>query len=332
MMLEPGAYREFTPQSIQPLLQGNGPLKIALVSLSSCSGCVIRLMEEEDYSGMLSGASIVYSPLLMDQEEMVPCDIAIVDGAVRVTDDIEFLKVVRDNARYVVAWGTCAVVGGIPVLANQHTIEELIEETFSKAQDTFGYYLSGRNIQNGTVIKMQRELSLLRKASGIDSHIKIDYYLPGCPPEISLLGRFIDEISEDLAVDAPSKIVCNQCERKVVNNPQNQIRVFPGKATLSGTCFTSQGVLCLGFMTAGECGAACPSGGLPCWGCRGLSASASKQVFKGNSQEQVFIESLSKRFKLSYEDVKQAVNVTRNRGNCPLNFEPETVSGRSRVR
>jgi F420-non-reducing hydrogenase small subunit len=289
-------------------------------------------MEEKNHSEMLSGASIVFSPLLMDQEEMVPCDIAIVDGAVRVMDDIETLKIVRDKARYVVAWGTCAVVGGIPVLANQHSVEELIEETFSQAQDTFGYYLSGGNIQNETVTEVQRELSLLRRASGIDSHIKIDYYLSGCPPEISLLSRFIDEISGNLADSAQSKIVCNQCERKVVNNQHNQIRVFPDKSTQSETCFTSQGILCLGFVTAGECGAPCPSGGLPCWGCRGLSTSASKKIDGGDSHEQVLIESLSKRFKLSYEDVKKAVNVTRNRGNSPLNFEPETFSGRGRVR
>jgi F420-non-reducing hydrogenase small subunit len=332
MMQEPDAGREFAPQSDQPTLQVNSLLKIALVSLSSCGGCMVRLIEEENLSSPLGGATIIYSTLLMDQEEIVPCDIAVVDGAVRVMDDIETLKIVRDKARYVVAWGTCAVSGGIPVLANQHTTEELIEETFSKAQDTFGYYLSDGNLHSGAVIEMQRELSLLRRASGVDSHIRIDYYLPGCPPEISLLSRFVDEISGNPADGAQSKIVCNQCERKVVNNQQNQIRVFPDKSSQSGTCFTSQGVLCLGFLTAGECGAACPSGGLPCWGCRGLSISASKKISRGDSHEQVLIESLAKRFKLSYEDVKKAVNVTRNRGNCPLNFEPETFSGRGRVR
>ena len=321
MMQEPDAGREFKPQSVQPSLQVTGPLKIALVSLSSCSGCMVRLIEEEDLSSSLGGANIVYSTLLMDQEEIVPCDIAVVDGAVRVMDDIETLKVVRDRARYVVAWGTCAVGGGIPFLANQHTTEELVKETFSKAKDTFGYYLSDGNLDNGAIIEVQRELSLLRQVSGVDSHIRIDYCLPGCPPEISLLNNFINEISNNQVGDTKRKIVCSQCKRTAMNNQPGRINVFPGTSTNDVNCFTSQGILCLGFLTAGECGAACPSGGLPCWGCRGLSTAASKKVSGGDSHEQVLIESLMKRFKLGYEEVKQAVNVIRNRGVCTLNID-----------
>jgi len=332
MLQNPETGREFAPHPVPLSLQVSGPLKVAIVSLSSCGGCMVGLLEEEDLSGALGGANIVYSTLLMDQEEIVPCDVAVVDGAVRVMDDIETLKVVRNRARYVVAWGTCAVGGGIPVLANQHTTEELVEETFSNAQDTFGYYLSDGNFDNRAVVEMQRELSILRRVSGVDSHIRIDYYVPGCPPEISLLNRLINEISQDPAADAARKIVCNECKRTSVNNQAGRIDIFPGTGSNNEKCFTSQGVWCLGFLTAGECGAACTSGGLPCWGCRGLSAAASKKVSEGDSHEQVLIESMMKRFKLSYEEIQKVVNVIRNRGNCPLNFDLLTTSDRSRIR
>jgi len=58
--------------------------------------------------------------------------------------DEEKLIEVRRKSRILIAWGTCAVFGGLPALANAFELEELIEETYGQTIDPFSYYLKGK--------------------------------------------------------------------------------------------------------------------------------------------------------------------------------------------
>jgi F420-non-reducing hydrogenase small subunit len=319
-------------RSFPPPLKKEGPVKVAFISLSSCGGCPAVLLEDQkELIRLLEKVNISFCPLLIDECKMSKVEVAIVDGAVRVKEDEEKLVEVRRKSRYLVAWGTCASLGGIPAFANQYELEELIEESYGKAQDPFAYYLSGTlSVDRGTY--QERELKLLRRAGKLDDFVKVDYYLPGCPPKVSFLIQLISELKGEGQIIKPKPIVCAECSRKHLKMEIDFFRVFPRPEWSPNHCFISQGAICMGFMTKGGCGAICPRGGLPCWGCRGPSETALKKVDGGSSLEESMLTSLVSHFKQIEDQIKSVMRIARKQGNSSLIFNQHFFYDRSRIR
>ena len=85
-------------------------------------------------------------------------------------------------------------------------------------------------------------------------------------------------------------------------------------------CFLSRGVLCLGQVTLGGCGAPCTKGGLPCWGCRGPSPKALKKLRGGATLDGLVAESLVRRTRLGRDEVGELVRMARQRALSALSF------------
>jgi F420-non-reducing hydrogenase small subunit len=319
--------------NIPPLLQKKGLIRTAVISLSTCGGCPAALLEDrEELLKLLEKIDISYCPMLIDEREIGEVEVAIVDGAVRVKEDEEKLLEVRKKSRYLVAWGTCATFGGIPAFANQYELEELIEESYGQTQDPFAYYLSGvRGF--GKTSYQESELRMLRRLGKLNDFVRVDYYLPGCPPKISILNQFVSELKGEGQTIKPCPIVCSECNRKALKIPSvESVCIFPRPEWKSDHCFVSLGALCMGFVTKGGCGAVCPQGGLPCWGCRGPSATTLKKLDEGNSFEEIILNSLIIRTQQSEESIKPLLKFARRHTNSSLNFKQNFVSDRSRIR
>ena len=207
--------------------------------------------------------------MLMDRRTLPEVDLAIVDGAVRGREDLERLEEVRAKSRYVVGLGTCAESGGIASLGNRFELEELVAESFGRTHDLFGYYLSGSSGGDGAPFPSDH-VALLRRASGLGEWVKVDGFIPGCPPPLGQIGRVVSELkgeaAETQAAGPERKPVCSECPRTARKDPVERFTEFPGPEVRADACLASRGVLCLGFTTRGGCGAPCPRGGLPCWG------------------------------------------------------------------
>jgi F420-non-reducing hydrogenase small subunit len=204
-----------------------------------------------DLVELLSDAELVFSPVLMDQKSIVDCDVALVEGSVRNEEDLEELKELRARSKTLVAFGTCAVFGGIPGLGSGYATLDLILKAYGEefAPD---------------------HLPLLeRRVYPIDQYVAVDYYLPGCPPPPKLLK---DTLSRLLAGQAPIRIdlpVCAECKRKVTQEVEPEIKRLADTAPDMERCFLSQGYICLGSVSRNGCQASCPRAGIPCTGCRG---------------------------------------------------------------
>ena len=89
------------------------------------------------------------------------------------------------------------------------------------------------------------------EAKPIDAFVEVDYYLPGCPisqPQtFALISRLIHR-----AIPEPyPHPVCHECKL-------NENR-----------CLLLDEKFCIGPLTLGGCGSACPNHGVPCVGCWG---------------------------------------------------------------
>ena len=271
--------------------------------------------------------------MLIDAEELGEVDIALVDGLVRVKEDEEKLMETRHKSRYLVAWGTCAAFGGIPAHANQYELEDLLEESYGHTQDTFEYYLSGSGgVDWKTFQEQENELQVLRRARKIDDFVRADYYLPGCPPSVGLLINLVSELRGEGLPTKPKPIVCAECSRKPRKMQVDQFWVSPKPDWEADQCFTSRGSVCLGFMTRGGCGAVCPRGGLPCWGCRGPSESVLKKMEEGNSFDDFMLNSLVSRHKQLEEQIRSVMRIFRKHANSSLKFNRYITNNIPRIR
>lgn len=229
--------------SFPPPLRKKSRIKTALVSLATCGGCAAVILEDQEkLSALLAHVDISYCPMLIDAEELGYVDVAVVDGVVRVKEDEEKVREVRHKSRYLVAWGTCAAFGGIPAYANQQELEELIEESYGHAKDPFAYYLSGsRGVDSGTFQEQESELQLLRRARKLDDFVRVDYYIPGCPPAAGLLNQLVAELRGEEQTERPKSIVCGECSRKPFKSTVEHFRLFPRPDWDVRHCFTSLG-------------------------------------------------------------------------------------------
>jgi F420-non-reducing hydrogenase small subunit len=316
-------------QNWRPLLHKQERVKVAMVSLSTCAGCSAVFLDQEVLEQVLEVADIVYCPMLIDQDHIPEVDVALVDGAVRLKEDEEKLEEAMLKSRLVVAWGTCAAFGGIPALANRYELEDLIQETYGQTSDAYGYYLSGAAGVEQTTYQ-EEGIALLRKAYELDDFVRVDYYVPGCPPLPGLLLQLLAELTGQ-SLKGAKPIVCAECGRRPTKTAVTSLEAFPQEDE-EGTCLHSLGVLCTGFLTKGGCGAICTRNGLPCWGCRGPAKLALKKMAGGDSFEEVVIEKLVRRCRLEEAELKPAVKLLRRQGHSLFDFETNFVSSLSRIR
>jgi len=315
------------------LLKQHGMAKVAIVSLSTCGGCAATLLEDqEELATLLQRTQVTYCPMLIDHHELEDeVDVAIIDGAVRVQEDEKKLKKARQKSQQLVAWGTCAALGGIPTLANQFELEEVVDASYGQTHDPFDYYLSESKAKQRAMYENE-SVTLLRRAGRVSDFVRVDYYLPGCPPQTKLLNQLIGELGGEPQPTKPPQFVCVECDRKPHKTNVETFWVFPKSDWNPAHCFSSGAAPCLGFLTRGGCGAVCPSNGLPCWGCRGPSVAALKKVKQGDTFEQVVYSSLMKRCQVPESEIGMVIRILRSRGSSLLNFYHDTAFDLWKVR
>jgi F420-non-reducing hydrogenase small subunit len=111
--------------------------------------------------------------------------------------------------------------------------------------------------------------ALTKRLSPIDSHIDVDYYLPGCPPPPDLLKNAVDMLltgQDPPRYDLP---VCADCDRIAGERIDAPVKRTGNTFPDPEECLLSQGYICLGSVSRSGCGAPCPHAGVPCLGCRG---------------------------------------------------------------
>jgi F420-non-reducing hydrogenase small subunit len=239
--------------------------KILLLGLSGDTGCQIAALGlHETLLNILKANELVYAPTLMDAKKLPDkIDVAIIEGGVRTEHEVEIIKKVRERSGVLITLGSCACFGGIPGLANLKPGEELLQMVYS---------------QKGTIAaEMPKVDRLLPKQQAIGDYVKVDFNIPGCPPEIvdiatiltTLLGGGIPELSKT--------DVCELCPRERRGVYSKKLKRIYEEVDDPKRCLLEQGFLCMGPATMGGCGAPCPKAGMPCDGCRGPTAGNSDQ-------------------------------------------------------
>lgn len=205
--------------------------KVAVHKFSSCDGCQLAFLN--------LGETLLQVAELVDFTHFVEAgrvaaeakvDVAFVEGSISTPEELERIKLVRENSNFLVTMGACATAGGVQALRGLANAKEWIAAVYA----TPDYIHS------------------LDTTTAIAQHVKVDLELWGCPVNgRQVLGALRALLFGVLPPEEEDK-VCLECKR------HQTVCVLVAK-----------GVPCMGPVTRTGCGALCPAFGRDCYGCYG---------------------------------------------------------------
>ncbi len=269
-------------------------LQIALYWGAACGGCDVAVLDTNEFIlDVAALADIRLWPIATDGKyadvEALgdgELDLTLFNGAVRNSENEHVAKLLRRKSKLLVAFGSCAHLGGIPGLANQVTKEEIFERA----------YLNNPSIQPGnrTVPLPQTRVEsgeleiphFYKRVYKLDDVVEVDYYVPGCPPAPDQVKAVVQAIATGAlpprksVVGASDRAVCDDCKRA---KKEKKVKRFyrPWEILQDPElCLMEQGILCSGSATRSGCGVRCPNSGMPCRGCYGPAPGVTDQGAK----------------------------------------------------
>lgn len=151
-------------------------LRLATLWLDGCSGCHMSLLDmDERLLDLAASIDFVYSPLVDSKHYPDRVDVACIEGAVSSAEDEHRLHTVRRRSGLLIALGDCAVTGNIPAMRNPLGADDILRSVYLDRQRL--------NPQIPAT-----DLPTLRdQALPLHRFVKIDLFIPGCPPAADTL-------------------------------------------------------------------------------------------------------------------------------------------------
>ncbi len=229
-----------------PLIRPN----VAFFELSSCEGCQLQIVNNEatllDFLALVNVTN--FREAMTEQTE--DYEIAFVEGCVTRQDEEKRLRHIREKAKILVAFGSCACFGGVNQLKNRFKDLEWVRK------QVYGIHPIDTN----------------ETAKPLEDFVKIDLKIYGCPVKKEEVEKIIVHIALGRSIVQPKYPVCMECKAN------------------ENICLFDVGEPCLGPITRGGCDSWCPNNRLGCWGCRGPAEDANVEQMQAIMKERGFSE------------------------------------------
>jgi F420-non-reducing hydrogenase small subunit len=269
-------------------------LKLGFYWAASCGGCEIAVLEiAEKILKVIELADVVFWPCVTDFKYADVrnyadgyIDVCLWNGGIRNSEAEEIAHLLRRKSKVLVAYGSCAHMGGIPALANLYTKEGIFERAYKTTESTD----NPQGIYPQETVKMpEGDLHIPKffdRVVRLKDVVDVDYFMPGCPPTAKQTWAVIEAIAtgklppKGSIVGAGSKAVCDECpfEKRTegvrierFKRPHLDKPDLTPKPELKNKpqCLLEQGFVCMGSATRSGCEAQCLHANLPCRGCYG---------------------------------------------------------------
>lgn len=206
--------------------------KLAIAGLTACSGCQLTFLNcERELPKILDRFELAFFPMGETRERSDTLfDAALVEGAVSTPQDLDTLFALRSASHLLIAFGTCALFGGVAAMNNQ----------ISQRPDLFRA-VYGENAESPGLAP-----------APFSNFVSVDYSITGCPPEKSDLIALLGSLLAGTLPPTSCYPVCMECRSR-----ENLCLLL------------ERNELCLGPIIQGGCNARCPATGIVCEGCRG---------------------------------------------------------------
>ncbi len=254
--------------------------KIALISLTGCGGCELSLLfTGEVLLDLVKNFDFRILNIFNKnnvQNQYSEYEAVFVSGLVADKRDIELLQKYRKKSKILIALGACSVHG------NVYSLKQTIDSTHKNQE------FNSEKSKNSSLI----EAVALRP---ISEYVKVDFSIPGCPPDSSETISHIKDIMIGKKLVENEKPVCFHCSLN------------------ENFCLLKNGKECIGPLIKSGCDSLCPSFNKECTGCRGPINDGNideiKKIFsdKGISFD-ILKEKISKYAKIEFDKLMNKEN------------------------
>lgn len=156
--------------------------RVATTSLSGCFGCHMSFLDIDERLIELAHLVEFDRSPITDIKHCGPCDIGLVEGGVCNAENVHVLRELRANCKVLVALGACAVNGGLPAQRNHLDVGDCLRQIY-------------RSDDGEVRVPNDPELPLLLdKVYPINEIVRVDYFLPGCPPSGDTIWKFLTDL------------------------------------------------------------------------------------------------------------------------------------------
>ena len=184
--------------------------KIAVFDFTGCEGCGLQLANKEETLGAFLDAIEVVNFREVSSYKGEDYEVALIDGAISRPDEIERIKVIRKQAKTLVALGSCASFGGVSKLKNAYDLDEANREVYG-------------DCPKETMPVM-----------AIDEVVRVDLKILGCPPTKDEIERAVQHLVWDLPLPSYVYPVCLQCKQRYTVCRFDMGELCLGPITLAG--------------------------------------------------------------------------------------------------
>lgn len=209
---------------------GNKP-KVAFFDFACCEGCQLQVTNMgELLLDVLGAIDVVEFREVMSEKWDQNFDVVFVEGSITTPHAVEQIKRLRERTKVLIAYGSCAAIGGVNGMKNNYSLEEIRKSVYGDKAHFFE--------------------TIPTKA--VHQVVKVDYSIPGCPVYLPEVVAVLKAILAGLPRPVPDHAVCTECKLN------------------ENVCMYQRGVTCLGPVTRAGCNSWCVNNGNICYGCRGM--------------------------------------------------------------
>lgn len=220
---------------------------LAVHKFSSCDGCQLALLNlGEGLLALAEQLDIRHFVEMGPVDEHAQVDIALVEGSVSTPEEVDRIRAVRANSRYLVAIGACATSGGLQALRNLADAEAWTRAVYASPE----------------------HISLLARATPLSAHVRVDLELWGCPVNAHQVTSAIRALLHGVTPAKNRDKLCGECKRVGV------------------VCvMVTRGLPCMGPVTNTGCGVLCPTQARDCYACYGPAENLNGPALAGRLRE-----------------------------------------------
>jgi sulfhydrogenase subunit delta len=214
---------------------------VAFFDFACCEGCQLQIANMgEDLLDVLSVVDVVEFREVMSEKWDGDVDVAIIEGSITNPHAAERVKKIRERAKIVFAYGSCATIGGVNGMKNAFDLEDIRKYVYG---DDYKFFPT----------------DLTRAVHQV---VKVDYFVNGCPVYIPEFVSVLKAALQGIPYYVPDYAVCVECKLN------------------ENVCHYSRGIACLGPVTKAGCNSWCVNNGNICYGCRGMLSNPNEKGAK----------------------------------------------------
>lgn len=162
--------------------------RIATAWLGGCSGCHMSFLDMDEWLFELAAvADVVYSPIADIKVFPDDVDATLIEGAIANEDNLELALEIRAKSRLVISFGDCAVTGNVTAMRNPlGDPAKILQAVYVDAPDRDGQIPEAAGIVP----------PLLPQVLPVHKAIRVDSFLPGCPPPADRIQAALEALLE----------------------------------------------------------------------------------------------------------------------------------------